>query len=304
MIVKVAWTGQAFVACIVCIVFMGAAAKPAPAHAEWSEDLVRGLNVVVWQGGNEPPGNGQEGISAIYQWDAARQDWLFWFPNPPAGGNTLTILRTGKPYTVAATHPVEIACSFERSLPTVIAATVKLRTAHDNGGAFHIGDGYFVTVFHLMDGEEGEDIASWFWLHNSTLNVSAKLIGYSRLADVAVLQIPEEHRESLPVLKRRNSTPIDLPVASAGYPTGHTQSAAKVSRGYIVGTVRRKGGTAGIAASYEHGPGRSGAPVVDECGRVLGIHKGFWNSPYPNHASVIVDPTLSESIATILEDEQ
>lgn len=303
MIVKVAWTGQAFVVGIVFIAVMGASAKPASVHAEWSEDLVRGLNVVVWQGGDEPPSDGQEGISAIYQWDAARQDWLSWFPNSPAGVNTLMLLRNGKPYTVVATHPVEIACSFERSLPTVIAATVKLHSSHGNGSAFHIGEGRFITVYHIVAGEGAEEVNPEISLHNSVLNVSASVIGYSRFADVAVLQIPEEYKESLPALKRRNSTPANLPVAFVGYPSSHTQSDAKVSRGYIVNRVKRKGNTSGIAATYERGPGSSGAPVIDECGHVLGIHKGVWNenASYPNHASAIVDPTLSESIATILE---
>ncbi len=305
MLMKVTWTGL-IVVCLAFIAFMGASVKPAPAHAEWSEDLVRGLNVVVWQGGDEPPGDGQEGITAIYQWDAARQDWLFWFPDSPTDGNTLTLLQNGKPYTVVATHPMETACSFERSLPTVIAATVKLRTPGGGGGAFYIGDGRFVTVYHVVDGDEEEDVASWVWLHNSTVNVSATVIGYSRIADIAVLQISDEYRHSLPALGRRNSTPGNLPVASVGYPDGHTQSSAKVSMGRILGLVNRKGDTAGIAANYEQGPGSSGGPVVDECGRVLGIHIGYWfqDAPYPSQAAAIVDPTLSESIATILEDVQ
>ncbi len=267
---------------------------------------MRGLNLVVWQGKDDPPSDGQESITAIYQWDAARQAWLSWFPDSPTGVNTLTLLQSGKPYMVVATRPVETGCSFERSLPTVIAATVKLSSPQGSGGAFHIGEGRFITVYHAIDGEEEEDVASSIWLHNSTLNVSATVVGYSRISDVALLRVSDEYRDLLPALERRNSTPINLPVAFVGYPGSHKESTAKVSRGHILGMVRVHGGTTSIAANYEHGPGSSGGPVVDECGRVLGIHNGFWgeDGSYPNHSAVIVDPTLSESIATILEDAE
>lgn len=77
-----------------------------------SYNLVFGWNLITWAGQNNiavgsPNGLGSivSSISAVYTFDALTQQWRYWFPTPPASGNTLTTLQTGTAYFIYVTAP-------------------------------------------------------------------------------------------------------------------------------------------------------------------------------------------------------
>lgn len=65
--------------------------------------LYPGTDQVAWQGESTPVGDaiGDSGALAVYEWIAASQSWVSYFPGSEGlGVNTLTTLRTGGIYTV------------------------------------------------------------------------------------------------------------------------------------------------------------------------------------------------------------
>lgn len=65
--------------------------------------LYPGTDQVAWQGESTPVGDaiGDSGALAVYEWVAASQSWVSYFPGSEGlGVNTLTTLRTGGIYTV------------------------------------------------------------------------------------------------------------------------------------------------------------------------------------------------------------
>lgn len=78
-------------------------AAPVTTFASIDPPLYPGTNQIVWQGESTPVGDaiGDSGALAVYEWIAASQSWVSYFPGSEGlGVNTLTTLRTGGIYTV------------------------------------------------------------------------------------------------------------------------------------------------------------------------------------------------------------
>ena len=78
-------------------------AEPVTTFEGLERPLYPGTDQVVWTGESTPVGDaiGDSGVIAVYEWLAASQSWVSYFPGSEGlGVNTLTTLRTGGIYTV------------------------------------------------------------------------------------------------------------------------------------------------------------------------------------------------------------
>lgn len=83
--------------------FAPEAAEAATTFDTLDPPLYPGTDQVAWQGESTPVGDaiGDSGALAVYEWIAASQSWVSYFPGSEGlGVNTLTTLRTGGIYTV------------------------------------------------------------------------------------------------------------------------------------------------------------------------------------------------------------
>jgi hypothetical protein len=75
--------------------------------------LIAGWSLVSWQGPDtaiEDVVTAGSGVTAIYTWDNAAQDWLAYFPGETAPGvNDLTQLEEDRPYWIASSTPGTLA---------------------------------------------------------------------------------------------------------------------------------------------------------------------------------------------------
>ena len=165
----------------------------------------------------------------------------------------------------------ELASLAGRVLPSVVALTVTSgkRTGYGSGFVFD-GNRHVVTNQHVI--EDGEEIVAEL---PGLPSRAAKVVGFDRLTDLAVLELEgdtPEHLELRPEPARLGELCLALGSPLGLYPES-------VSLGIISGLARSLP-TRGAARSLERvlqtdcaiNPGNSGGPLVDVRGRVLGVN--------------------------------
>lgn len=165
---------------------------------------------------------------------------------------------------VAIAEPLPAACRLEDAAQSVIAATVKLETFWTSGSAFHVGDGAFVTAAHLVD-REPEAIT----LRNEQLEATASVTGWVR-RDEGDLAILAAGAPALAALAWGGAVTEGAGVAVAGYPLGQGERAS-ISAGIVSRVFTDEGGVTLVQTDAPTNAGNSGGPLVDACGRVVGV---------------------------------
>ena len=156
-------------------------------------------------------------------------------------------------------------CSFTESAPRVAASVFQVVTDRGTGTAFYIGDDEFVTAAHVVEGVGTGEMN----LRNDAHDLTARIVGADFESDIAVLSAPGEGLSPLSVGSVRG---LDLghPLGVVGYPVYETASASLVT-----GVLSRieDHATEGTIVQTDAAinPGNSGGPVIDRCGRVLGM---------------------------------
>lgn len=215
------------------------------------------------------------------------------------GGKTLCVAWRGRSEGIS---PWPYAGGLDYAVRHARAATVKVCSSTDCGTAFHVGSGHFVTNAHVVRGFN--DVSYWhastltgapgwkgngpdrrtFSLTGASWSGTARALSYSHpdTADYAILSahgLPD----GFPYLEPAYSVRVGDPVATVGYPGGVRSEA----RGII---TTESASLAGWSIEYDagQGEGASGSPVVNGCGRVVGLHWGM--NEAMSHGNAVVLP--------------
>ena len=156
-------------------------------------------------------------------------------------------------------------CSFTESAPDVAASVFQVITDRSAGTAFYIGDDEFVTAAHVVEGVGTGELT----LRNDSKGLAARIVGADFESDIAVLSAPGDGLSPLLFGSVRG---LDLghPLGVVGYPVYETASASLVT-GVLSRTEDRDMLGTLLQTDAAINPGNSGGPVIDRCGRVLGM---------------------------------
>lgn len=149
------------------------------------------------------------------------------------------------------------------------AEGMKLNAAGSGSGFIIDPSGIAVTNNHVVTGAAALEV----YVGGSPTPVSARLLGVSECADLAVIDL---EGEGYPYLAwNTDPLPVNTDVRSAGFPLGDPEYT--MTRG-IVSKASAKGDTewASVDAVIEHdariNPGNSGGPLLDQNARVVGVN--------------------------------
>ncbi len=154
-------------------------------------------------------------------------------------------------------------------------AVVQVSTPAGLGSGFIIDDkgGYVVTNHHVIEGER-KIWVTIFRKHGNELRREkvgdVEIIALSQILDLALLQLPPEHRKNLKHVYLGDSDKVRAgdPVFAIGSPLGYERS---VSEGIISTRNRLIGGLLYLQTTAPINPGNSGGPLFNERGEVIGI---------------------------------
>ena len=155
-------------------------------------------------------------------------------------------------------------CSFGDHSDRVRAATWQVYTGDSIGTAFYIGDGDWITAAHVI---EGYDQVT---LQHTSRSIEVTVEAAVPEADLALLTGPEPRNVQPLKLGDVHRVKAGTDVYTVGYPLYLSPEPA-VSRGVLsrIETWLETGEVVVTDAAVN--PGNSGGPLVDTCGRVIGV---------------------------------
>ncbi len=161
-----------------------------------------------------------------------------------------------------------IICSDIKATSKASNATALIKSDIGYGSGFFIDETHLVTNNHVVETSEKVKV-----IGKDKVEMSGKIVGWDNKADIAIIQIETPHKD---VLKwRSKKLPPGSNVIAIGYPLSNydpLKGDASVTKG-VVSAYRQ--GTEGIEylqTDTSINPGNSGGPLVDNCGRVVGIN--------------------------------
>ena len=184
------------------------------------------------------------------------------------------------PSQVAAqrcTEPLSVV--FERVSPTVVSINaVKINKGKTQrrfsivvGSGFILdGSGEILTNAHVVDGATGISVTL-----DSGDRVDARILGLDPVLDLALLKVDADQRLPTVTLGDSEKLKVGEEVIAIGNPLGLDQT---MTRGIVSGTNRMLPEGPGsvdepmIQTDAAINPGNSGGPLMDRCGRVIGIN--------------------------------
>ena len=212
----------------------------------------------------DPAGPGEEyrPASAPAPESPAARETALAQPEASGEGGSLTDLRA----------PPSSGCSFLSTMSdiqdSVFQIILKGVNGVELGTAFYIGDGDFLTAAHLVAGR------STARLRNAVADFPATVTATDPARDVALLRAVEPPSEALQLLNSTDVRPGQV-VASVGYPL-FEEYQASITGGLVSRlTVDRDFGLL-IQTDAPINRGNSGGPLVDQCGRVVGMTVEKW----------------------------
>ncbi len=175
------------------------------------------------------------------------------------------------------TEPLSVV--FERVSPAVVSINaIKINKGKPHrrfssvvGSGFILdGSGEILTNAHVVDGATGISVTL-----DSGDRVEARILGFDPVLDLALLKVDAD--EKLPVVTLGDSEKIKVgdDVIAIGNPLGLDQT---MTRGIVSGINRILPEVPGsvdepmIQTDAAINPGNSGGPLMDRCGRVIGIN--------------------------------
>ena len=188
-----------------------------------------------------------------------------------AGLGALVAITNAAPPAHAAT-----ALSDEAMLESVNAAVVQVVTPNGSGSGFFLNDqGHIATNHHVVADASSVDV------RRGGRSAPAELVWTSENLDLAVIRSALPDHGSLPLATEPANVLAD--VIAVGFPgvSDHitsttaaeaTYSEVNVARRVVRGTWNRRSELRIVQHTAQINPGNSGGPLVDSCGRVLGVN--------------------------------
>lgn len=156
------------------------------------------------------------------------------------------------------------ACDFSDHAEGVLDSVFQVVTDHGIGTAFYLSDGEWLTAAHVVGTAVRVD------LHNGPRVVSASVKGIDYNADLALLEGVLTGGKAVQALRIEEAAPQPGDAAVVvGYPL-YQEDSASVSRGVV---SRLEDDDIGelIVSDASVNPGNSGGPMLNECGKVIGV---------------------------------
>jgi len=154
---------------------------------------------------------------------------------------------------------------FSSIIPQVLKSTVVIKTDVGIGSGFIIDPaGYIATNYHVV-----EDATAGFVSTSDGVIHRVKIVGYNKLADIAVLKIDGSFDAIL--FADSDSVKTGQKVIAVGSPNGFDFT---VTEGIVSATHRKDPNTSNIYIQIDAAlnPGNSGGPLVDGTGKVVGMN--------------------------------
>ena len=163
-------------------------------------------------------------------------------------------------------------CSFPSAMSNIQEAVFQLIVYRpdgvDLGTAFYIGNGDYLTAAHLVADTTAVR------LRNSGADLPATVIAIDQRSDLALLHSAESPSEPLQFRDSADIWPGQV-VAAVGYPL-YEEYSASITGGLISRLIEDR--TLGLLIQTDApiNRGNSGGPLVDQCGRVVGMAVEKW----------------------------
>ncbi|MFH0936892.1 MAG: trypsin-like peptidase domain-containing protein [Candidatus Daviesbacteria bacterium] len=162
----------------------------------------------------------------------------------------------------------KISCNEKDTIAKVRKSVVRIVGGESEGSGFAIKEsGMIVTNFHVIEFEPSPKVL----LPDNTFE-TAEIIMADKNADLAILKI----NRNLPVITWGRSEFLEQTeeLLAIGYPFGGTLAGeSSVNKGILAGTRYSKdNGIEYLQTDATLNPGVSGGPMVDICGKVIGIN--------------------------------
>ncbi len=142
-------------------------------------------------------------------------------------------------------------------------SVVQIVTDQGTGTAFYYDTNYLMTAAHVV--VDAERVA----ILDGTREIPVEIDGWDTTLDVAILYAPGLDGEPIPWADDTALMP-GAALAVIGYPTGVTGQAS-ITDGRVSRIVHYPGKVTLLQTNAEANPGNSGGPVIDECGKVVGM---------------------------------
>ena len=190
-------------------------------------------------------------------------------------------------------------CSFLSTMTEIQDSVFQIILSGPNGSelgtAFYIGDGDFVTAAHLVVGRRTAR------LRNTVADFPATVTATDPGRDVALLRAGEPPSEPLELLTGSDVRPGQV-VASVGYPLFEEYSAS-ITGGLVSRVTDDRNFGMLIQTDAPINRGNSGGPLVDQCGRVVGMTVEKWfEEGADGVAWAIASSSLAKSLADLRND--
>lgn len=156
-------------------------------------------------------------------------------------------------------------CSFEQSVPLVFASILQVITESGHGTAFYIGGGEFLTAALVVS------TADTIQLRGNAHDLQATVTGTELSTGIAILQADADGLDPLE-FGDTSSLRTEQLIAIAGYPRPD-EDEPSLSSGQLAGVVEDPDFGFGtfLQTDAAVNPGNNGAPVIDQCGAVVGM---------------------------------
>ena len=157
-------------------------------------------------------------------------------------------------------------CTIEDAIAGVLPSVFQVVTDRGLGTAFYIGDGEFLTAAHVVAG------ATEIKAQNADHTRELTIVGADPDADIAILAGSGDSLEPLTI---GDSAALDIGerLIIVGYPLFERVGDASVTLGVL--SARAEDADFDYVTSLQTdaaaNPGNSGGPIVDACGKVVGI---------------------------------
>ena len=150
------------------------------------------------------------------------------------------------------------------SLTAASNGTVRIQTSYGVGSGFLVAPGMVATNLHVVAGVETADIQ---FSDQSTR--TGQVVSASDTLDLAVIQVTQPAGAATLSWGDANAVSSGQTVYGIGFPLGFA-GPPSVAKGSVSRMVNLDG-IAAIQTDAALNPGNSGGPLVDSCGRVVGI---------------------------------
>ncbi|MBI3743655.1 MAG: trypsin-like peptidase domain-containing protein [Chloroflexi bacterium] len=173
-------------------------------------------------------------------------------------------------------QPAVTSLSGTQTYAKVHASVARISTKNNAGSGAYIGNRIVLTAAHVvMDANAvpydttGIEVR----LRDGKLIMPGKLLAWSRVADLAIVQLPADPGVPAMQMAPAGSQLIGRTAYMVGMPAGF-EGAPQLAEGTVSVLALLTTGTQVFEHTMRAPPGMSGAPIIDDTGRIVGIQQG------------------------------